>query len=147
MPPARRAGAVPDTVRRAVARTFQSTLGSAALTRERAQELADEVLRGAERGAVRAGRGVRQAGHRQREAAVGVSDRVREAIADLRGMTGDDLSELRFEVDRLRRRVDELERKVRASKSGTRTKSRSGERSARGTTTQGKGKPPQGTRS
>ena len=137
---------MPDTVRRAVARTFQSTLGSASLTRERAQELADDVLRGAERGAVRAGRGVREAGHRQRDAAVGVGDRVREAIAELRGMTGDDLSELRIEIDRLRRRVDELERKLRASESNARPKSPTGaQRSTRRSATRRKGKPSPGS--
>jgi polyhydroxyalkanoate synthesis regulator phasin len=99
-------------VRRAVERTFQSTIGSGPLTRERAQELADDVLRRAESGAVRAGRGVRQAGVKQREAAAGVGDRLRDAIAEIRSIGGDEIGQLRSEVDALRRRVDELEQKL-----------------------------------
>jgi polyhydroxyalkanoate synthesis regulator phasin len=103
---------VPDAVRRAVERTFQSTLGSSPLTRERAQELADDVLRRAEKGAVRAGRGVRKAGERQREAAAGVGDRLRDAIAEIRSIGGDEIGQLRSEVEQLKRRVDELEQKL-----------------------------------
>jgi polyhydroxyalkanoate synthesis regulator phasin len=106
---ARRPPAVPDAVRRAVERTFQTTLGSATLTRERAQEVVDDVLKGAEQRAARAGRGVRGVGQRQRDAAVGVGDRLRDVIADLRGASVIDLSELRVEVQKLRRRVDRLE--------------------------------------
>jgi polyhydroxyalkanoate synthesis regulator phasin len=103
-------GSVPDAVRRAVERTFQATLGSAPLTRERAQEVADDVLRRAEEGAGRARRGVQQAGARQREAAAGVGDRLRDAITEIRNIGGDELSELRAELQRLSRRVDVLER-------------------------------------
>jgi polyhydroxyalkanoate synthesis regulator phasin len=102
---------VPEAVRRAVERTFQTTLGSAALTRERAQELADDVLGLAEQRAARAGRGVREAGHRQREVAAGVGDRVRDAIAELRALGADDVGKLRAELDALRRRVEQLERR------------------------------------
>jgi polyhydroxyalkanoate synthesis regulator phasin len=125
---ARKASSVPDAVRRAVERTFQSTLGSAALTRERAQDLADDVLRRAEEGAVRARRGVREAGHRQREAAVGVGDRLRDAIAELRGIGAEEVKDLRSEVEQLRRRVDELERKVRAGSTTNRPKAATGTR-------------------
>jgi polyhydroxyalkanoate synthesis regulator phasin len=114
-------GGVQDAVRRAVERTFQSTLGSSPLTRERAQELADDVLRRAEEGAARAGRGVRQAGVRQREAAVGVGDRLRDAITEIRSIGGDEIGRLRSEVEELKRRVDELERErgERAVRPGT----------------------------
>ena len=112
----KKAGAVPDAVRRAVERTFQSTLGSSPLTRERAQELADDVLRRAEESAARAGRGVRQAGVRQREAAAGVGDRLRDAIAEIRSIGGDEIGQLRSEVETLRRRVDKLERELGRSK-------------------------------
>jgi polyhydroxyalkanoate synthesis regulator phasin len=108
----KKAGSVPDAVRRAVERTFQSTLGSSPLTRERAQELADDVLRRAEESAVRAGRGVRKAGVRQREAAAGVGDRLRDAIAEIRSIGGDEIGQLRAEVQRLKLRVDELEQKL-----------------------------------
>jgi polyhydroxyalkanoate synthesis regulator phasin len=102
-------------VRRAVERTFQATLGSTRMTRERAQELADDVLRGAEESAARAGRGVRGARVKPREAAAGVGDRVRDAIHDLRLMTGEDVKDLRVEVQRLRRRVDVLERQMKGA--------------------------------
>jgi polyhydroxyalkanoate synthesis regulator phasin len=105
---------VPDSVRRAVARTIQTTLGPAGLTRERAEELADDVLRRAEDSAARAGRGVKEAGQRPREAAVGVGDRVREAIAELRGLGSEELEQLRSEVELLRLRVDQLEKKLSA---------------------------------
>jgi polyhydroxyalkanoate synthesis regulator phasin len=112
MPATPKAGGVPDAVRRAVERTFQSTIGSGPLTRERAQELADDVLRRAEESAARAGRGVRKAGVRQREAAAGVGDRLRDAIAEIRSIGGDEISQLRAEVERLKLRVDELEQKL-----------------------------------
>jgi polyhydroxyalkanoate synthesis regulator phasin len=107
-------------VRRAVARTIQSTLGPAALTRERAQELADDVLRRAEDRAARAGRGVREAGQKPRHAAVAAGDRLREAIAELRGPTLDQIEQLRSEIELLRLRVDQLERKIAARPERTR---------------------------
>jgi polyhydroxyalkanoate synthesis regulator phasin len=108
----KKAGGVPDAVRRAVERTFQTTLGSSPLTRERAQELADDVLRRAESSAARAGRGVRKAGERQRDAAVGVGDRLRDAIAEIRSIGGDEIANLRSEIENLRRRIDALEREL-----------------------------------
>jgi polyhydroxyalkanoate synthesis regulator phasin len=107
-----KSGGVPDAVRRAVARTIQSTLGPATLTRERAQELADEVLRRAEDSAGSARRGVREAGQKPREAAAEVGDRLRNAIADLRGPSNEEIEQLRSEVELLRLRVDQLERKL-----------------------------------
>jgi polyhydroxyalkanoate synthesis regulator phasin len=107
---------VPDAVRRAVDRTFQSTVGSAGSTRERAQELVDDVLRIAEEGAARAGRGVREVG-RQAEAA-GVPERLREAIGDLRFATREDLRALTSEVEALSERVRQLEARLRESERG-----------------------------
>jgi polyhydroxyalkanoate synthesis regulator phasin len=125
------ASGVPDAVRRAVNRTIQSTLGPAGLTRERAQELADDVLRRAEHGAARAGKAMGGAGQRQREAAAGVGDRVKDAIADLRGPASDDLEQLRSEVEMLRLRVDQLERKLGApGRRAAATKSRQAKTSA-----------------
>jgi polyhydroxyalkanoate synthesis regulator phasin len=111
--PKKAAAGVPDAVRRAVERTFQSTVGSSPLTRERAQELADDVLRRAEESAARAGRGVRKAGERPRDAAAGVGDRLRDAIAEIRSIGGDEIGQLRSEVEQLKLRVDELERELR----------------------------------
>ena len=104
-------GGVSDAVRRAVERTFQSTLGSAETTRERAQDMVDEVLRLAEQGASRAGRGVRGARQRPAEAAAGMGDRLRDAIGELRFATRDEVRTLRGELRRLERRVEALERK------------------------------------
>src|SRR5256885_12853307 len=95
----------PEAVRRAVERTVQSTVGSAGLTRDRAQEIVDEVVRRAEQSAARAGRGVREsvgrAGHRQAEAAAGVGDILPEAIPDPRVATGAALRKPPPENDRL----------------------------------------------
>jgi polyhydroxyalkanoate synthesis regulator phasin len=135
---AKRAGGLPDALRRAVERTFESTLGSTVLTRERAQELADEVLRRAEdratragRGVRDAGRGVREAGQRPREAAAGVGDRVRDAIADLRFVSVDEVRQLRREVAGLRERVDKLERKLSTKGATGRRKSASATRASK----------------
>jgi polyhydroxyalkanoate synthesis regulator phasin len=85
----RKSGNVPEAVRRAVEKTVQSTLGTAGASRERAQQLADDVLRRAS-----------------------VADRLRDAIQDLRTMSsaGDDIKELRAEVVALRKRVQQLEK-------------------------------------
>jgi polyhydroxyalkanoate synthesis regulator phasin len=115
---------VPDAVRRAVDRTFQSTLGSAGSTRDRAQDLVDDVLRIAEQGAARAGRsvrGVREAGgraSRQAEAAAGVPERLRDAIGDLRVATREDVRALRAELEALSERVASLEARLTAIAAG-----------------------------
>ena len=106
---------MPEAVRRAVKHTWESTLGSTGSTRERAQELVDEVARRAEESAraVRgAGRGVRGVGQKPREAAAGVGDRVREAIGELRFASADDVERLRSEIERLGERLDEVERRL-----------------------------------
>ena len=83
-----------DAVRDAVERTIQATLGSAAETRERAQDL----VRGAE------------------ASAEAVRDRVRGAIEVGRPATYEDLRELREEVEALARRLDALERELHAGR-------------------------------
>jgi polyhydroxyalkanoate synthesis regulator phasin len=103
----------------------QSTVGSASMTRERAQDLVDDVVRRAEHGAARAGRGVREAGQRQAEAAAGVGDRLRDAIPDLRVATREDLRRLSSKIERLAARIDRLEgktRRPRASKPAAKSK-------------------------
>ena len=84
-------------MRRAVERTVQTTVGSAGLTRDRAQEVVDEVVTRAER---------------TRGAAAGVSDRVREALHDLRQMTGDEMKDLRTAIERLASQVESLESRL-----------------------------------
>jgi polyhydroxyalkanoate synthesis regulator phasin len=103
---------VSDAVRRAVERTVESTLGSGSQTRERAQDLVDDVLRRAEQGAARATRGVREVTDKQREAASGMGERLIAAIHDLRLATGDDVRQLRTTIERLDRRVAKLERRI-----------------------------------
>jgi polyhydroxyalkanoate synthesis regulator phasin len=126
------AAKLPDALRRAVERTFQSTVGSAGISRERAQELVDGALHRAEESAARAGRGVREAGHRQRDAAAGVGGRVKGLIGDLGGGDDEEIAQLRAEVDRLRRRVEEIDRKLSAKRTTTRGKgSRTGSSSQR----------------
>lgn len=91
---------VPDAVRRAVERTFASTVGTAGVTRERAQELVDDVVRSAEAGGRRAGE---------------LRDRLREAVGDLRLATGDDIKSLKVEIRKLSDRVAALERPPRSA--------------------------------
>ena len=127
---------MPDAVRRAVERTVQSTVGSAGLTRDRAQEIVDEVVRRVEQSAGRAGRGVREsvgrAGQRRAEAAAGVGDRLRVAIPDIRVATRDDVRKLQRAVDRLEKRLSELEAKVGKPRPARRTgKPRSSTRTAK----------------
>jgi polyhydroxyalkanoate synthesis regulator phasin len=94
MAPRQRRGDAADAVRTAVDRTFQATLGQAQLTRERAQELVDEVASAA--------------------------SRVRDVLEDLRVATGEDVRTLRARIEELERRVDELERRgKRASRGAT----------------------------
>jgi polyhydroxyalkanoate synthesis regulator phasin len=92
MAPRQRRGEAADAVRSAVDRTFQATLGQAQLTRERAQELVDEV--------------------------VGAASRVREVLEDLRVATGEDVRTLRARIEQLERRVDELERRPKRASRG-----------------------------
>ncbi|PZR67748.1 MAG: hypothetical protein DLM63_05520 [Solirubrobacterales bacterium] len=73
-----------DAVRGAVDRTFQATVGQAQITRERAQELVDELT--------------------------GAAGRVRAVLDDvLVQSAGDDLRSLREELRALERRVRALE--------------------------------------
>lgn len=136
MTPAPKGSGLPDSVRRAVERTFQSTFGSGGLSRDRAQELVDEVLRHAEAGAARAGRGVREAGQKPRDAAAEVGERVRGALHDF---TASEAEDLKSEIVRLRKRVDWLERELeeRPKRAGP---SKPGARGARSASASKKGK-------
>jgi polyhydroxyalkanoate synthesis regulator phasin len=72
-----------ESVRAAAAQAFSATAGQAQMTRERAQELADELA--------------------------GAASRVRDALDDLRSPSGDDIRELRAEIRNLQTRVKALE--------------------------------------
>jgi polyhydroxyalkanoate synthesis regulator phasin len=82
---------LPDSVRQAVAKTVQATVGSAALTRERAQKTVDDTVRRAESGASV------------------VSDRVRGAVEDAMPATQEDLRRLRTQLDQLEQRLVAVE--------------------------------------
>jgi polyhydroxyalkanoate synthesis regulator phasin len=78
-----------DSVRSAAAQAIEATAGQAVASRERAQQLADDLAQAA--------------------------NRVREALDDLRPPTGDDVRSLREQIGRLEARVAELERKPRTT--------------------------------
>jgi polyhydroxyalkanoate synthesis regulator phasin len=80
-----------DSVRQAVAKTVQATVGSAALTRERAQKTVDDTVRRAESGASV------------------VSGRVRGAVEDALPATQEDLRRVRTQVDVLEQRLAAVE--------------------------------------
>src|SRR5919108_6633561 len=86
-----------DAVRSAVDRTVQATVGQAQMTRERAQELVDELA-----------------------AAAG---RVRDALEDIRVPTGEEVRALRARIAELEARVAELERARRPSQRSQRRSS------------------------
>jgi len=73
-----------DALRTAVDRTYQATVGQAQVTRERAQELVDELAQSA--------------------------GRVRQILDDLRLASGEDLRRLQDRIDELEKRVAALEK-------------------------------------
>ena len=120
---------MPDAVREAVDRTVQATIGSAQLTRGRAQEAVDEL--------------VRTAG----SSAEAVRERVIGVYEDRRPVTNEDLGEIRAELRRISRRLGAIEKRLdqgggsrpRASGRAAGTKTASGGRasSAKGAGTRG----------
>ncbi len=85
---------MPDAVREAVDRTVQATIGSAQLTRGRAQEAVDEL--------------VRTAG----SSAEAVRERVIGVYEDRRPVTNEDLSEIRAELRKISRRLGAIEKRL-----------------------------------
>jgi polyhydroxyalkanoate synthesis regulator phasin len=90
---------VPDAVREAVERTIQATVGSAQITRERAQEAVDEIVRGAGAGAET------------------LRERIAEAFDERRPVTNEDLKEIRSELRAIARRLDSIEKRLPAKRS------------------------------
>lgn len=82
---------VTDQLRSAVKRTFDATVGDGGFSRERAQELVDEVTEAADRW----GRG---------------------AVDELRNLAGEELSSTRKRIEQLEKRLAELEGRIRPSK-------------------------------
>lgn len=99
---------VSDAVREAVERTVQATVGSAQITRERAQEAVDEVVRGAEAGAS------------------SMRERLVEALEERRPVTYQDLEPVKKDLRAILRRLDEIEKRLPAKRaSGAAGKKRS----------------------
>jgi polyhydroxyalkanoate synthesis regulator phasin len=96
---------VPDAVRDAVERTLQATVGSAQITRERAQEAVDEIVRGA--GA----------------SAESLRERIAEAFEERRPATHDDLKEIRTELRAIAKRLDAIEKRLPAPKKSSGSRS------------------------
>ena len=97
-----------DRVREAVERTVQATVGSAQLTRVRAQEAVDEIVKGAESGL--------------RQSRKAVTERVR-ALDERRPVTVEDLRDLRAELRAIARRLDAIEERLPAPSRRTASKS------------------------
>jgi polyhydroxyalkanoate synthesis regulator phasin len=85
---------VSEAIREAVERTVQATIGSAQLTRERAQETVDDIVRSAE------------------SRAAGVRNRVRGALDDRRPATAEDVRGLHVELRAIGRRLAALETRL-----------------------------------
>ncbi len=98
---------LPEGLRNAIERTFAATTGSASETRERAQDLLDEVTR--------RGQGARDVvarrGQEARDASASATSRLIEALQEMRLATREDLSDLRDEIAALSDRVAALERR------------------------------------
>ncbi|MDQ3241433.1 MAG: hypothetical protein M3Q43_08620 [Actinomycetota bacterium] len=104
---------MPDAVREAVDRTVQATIGSAQLTRGRAQDVVDELVRtaGSSAGAVR--------------------ELVVEAYEDRRLVTNEDLDEIRVELRKISRRLGAIERRLDEGGDGGKAARASGRTSGR----------------
>lgn len=101
---------VSESVRRAVERTFATTVGSSAeLTREKAHELVDEVAKRGEAGS---------------RLAADISARLRDVVLELPLATGDDVKSLREEMHGLADRVAVLERRLYFGPSGQQPEAR-----------------------
>lgn len=112
-----------DALRTAVDRTVTATVGQAAVTRGRAQELVDDVAQAA--------------------------GRVRDVLEDLRVATKEDLREIRGELDRLDARIATLESRASAARrpaaaKGSKSKPKGKAKAAAGKPTAAKRKAPGG---
>ena len=134
---------VPDAVREAVERTVQATVGSAQITRDRAQEAVDEIVRGAEAGAEVVRERVRGAGAAPR--------RVAGALDERRPATHEDLQKLKADLRAIVRRLDAIEDRLPSKGSGAKAKrgssARAGAKPSRGTKAKSSAKAKRGSRS
>ena len=97
-----------EAVRDAVDRTVAATVGQAQLTRTRATDAVDEIVRTAESRAELVRERVRTAESR----AESVRERVRGALEDRRPATQDDLRALHAELRAIGRRLGAIERRL-----------------------------------
>lgn len=126
---------LPDTVREAVERTVQATVGSAQLTRGRAQEAVDEVVRGAETGAGAVRERVRDA----EKSAGSVRERVLGALDERRPATQDDVRDLQKALGKIADRLDAIEERLpKPPARSRRSPGRSKSAAASGSSTRGK---------
>jgi polyhydroxyalkanoate synthesis regulator phasin len=96
-----------EALRTAIERTFAATADSAAETRERAQELLDEVTRRGQE----AREAVTRRGQEAQEASAGAAARVVEAIEGMRLPSREELRAIEQRLDELSERVAALEAK------------------------------------
>jgi polyhydroxyalkanoate synthesis regulator phasin len=129
---------MPDAVREAVDRTVQATIGSAQLTRGRAQDAVDEL--------------VRTAG----SSAEAVRERVVGVYEDRRPVSNEDLGEIRAELRKISRRLAAIEKRLDEGGSGAggagasggdKGRAKRGSRSGRGSSTSGRSGPSSGSSS
>jgi len=103
----------PDRLRAAVERTFAEAIDSATQggerTRERAQELVDDVVRRGQE----ASRELARRSQDAREVSSSLAQRAVEAVQDIRPATVEDLREINVALDDLRHRLAALERESR----------------------------------
>jgi polyhydroxyalkanoate synthesis regulator phasin len=104
-------GGVADSLRGAVERTLAATAGTAVETRERAQELLDEVAR---RGLEARGE-VSRRGQEARDEVSRRGQRTREGLARMRLASADEVGALAARVDELEARMERLETAERTS--------------------------------
>ncbi len=103
-----------DAVRSAVDRTYQATVGQADVTRERAQEIVDELAQAA--------------------------GKVRATLADLRVVTREDLRPLQEEIAALHRRITALEARQADDRAAATGKPRAARAATKQRSTTSKGK-------
>jgi polyhydroxyalkanoate synthesis regulator phasin len=99
---------LPEGLRAAIERTFAATSGSAAETRERAQELLDEVSRRGQE----ARDAVTERAQEASQASAGAAARVIEAIEGMRLATRDEVRALERRLAELSKRIEALESKA-----------------------------------
>ena len=100
---------LPESLREAIERTFAASADSAVETRERAQEMLDEVARRGQK----AREAVAERAQEASQASASAATKVIEAIEGMRLATREDMRLLERRLEDLSKRVAELESKAR----------------------------------